>query len=66
MTIEERDREIKLMRKSGMTYGQIGKKFGITVERVRQIIHNISSPYCEKHQRSHERSECELCVIEDF
>ena len=38
MTRQERNKRMVKMRKSGMTLDQIGKEFGVTRERVRQIV----------------------------
>jgi len=40
----ERRREIMEMRETGLTYAEIGRKYGISKERVRQIVKGITLP----------------------
>ena len=37
-TAREREREAMALRREGLSYGAIGKRFGVTRERVRQIV----------------------------
>lgn len=44
MDIKERDQFIKDMAAGGMSYREIGRRFGITYERVRQIVQDKKAP----------------------
>ena len=59
MTIK-RNKEIKELRKKGLTLQEIGQKHGISNERVRQIIKGKSQNFCKKHQNQF-LSVCEFC-----
>ena len=53
---------IKSMRKSGATYDVIGKKFKVTSERIRQLLHPQEELYCKTHKRGYE-TRCEICYV---
>ena len=41
--MEQRNKEIKKFRKKGWSYTKIGRRYNISAERVRQILHGTSS-----------------------
>ena len=45
---EARRQQIVNMRKGGLTYAAIGRRFGLGKERIRQIVKGISSPKPKK------------------
>lgn len=55
-------KQIFKLRTQGLTLAKIGKKFGITQERVRQILKNEKN-FCAKHQKFF-MDECPYCKVE--
>lgn len=51
-------KEIKKLRSKGLTYREIGKKYGISIERVRQILNPPVYKFCKKHNRKY----IKICV----
>ena len=47
MTLEQKE-EIKILRKEGMAYKDIGIRFGVSRQRIHQIISGYKSPYKKK------------------
>lgn len=54
------------LREKGMKLREIGKRFGITQERVRQILcSGIKTSICKKHPKIHFIEKCRLCKVEE-
>jgi len=63
MKLEERKKKIEALRAKGLTYEKIGEQFGITKERIRQIL-TFKVEYCERHKRKFIGT-CIYCKTED-
>ena len=59
MTVEWHDKAVNL-RTDGLTYREIGEKFGVTRERVRQVLKELSPELCG-HIDSRQRMVCKQC-----
>lgn len=44
MVTTSRRAEVVRLRETGLTYAEIGRRFGLSKERIRQIVKRISSP----------------------
>lgn len=64
MTTKERNKQMILLYSDGMNYADLGRRFTLTLERVRQILNPQLKFYCKKHKRKHYKSICELCSLE--
>ena len=66
MTKKERDKRIcELYNVDNISYAEIGRKFELTLERVRQIINPEKKNFCEKHNRRYSEKVCPICEIEE-
>ena len=65
---EERDHQIKKYRLADKwTYEKIGKKFGLSGERIREIVNGDSDGYCAIHVNTRLRSnKCYKCKIKYY
>lgn len=57
-----KERIIEIYNNDNLTLGKIGKMFGITVERVRQIVNPSARYYCKIHKRTYQHS-CDYCKV---
>lgn len=67
MDYKKRNKEIhRLKIKEGKSLRQLADKYGITRERVRQIVDKIEKPpkKCHKHDNKY-TNECRYCLIEE-
>ena len=64
--MERRDKEICQLRTEGMTYKAIGKRFGLTKQRVFQICNEMSSRCTEcLYAKTHDKKSCNFKDCED-
>lgn len=62
MTNQQRKKEMQKLKKKGLTLKEIGQKFNLTSERIRQIL-VYETKYCSKHQRYYKK-DCCYCKVE--
>ena len=61
---KERNKKILKMRSENLTLREIGEKFSITRERVRQILlPKIPLKTCSVHKKSYSTEKCYYCVL---
>jgi len=59
----KRDKQIIKLYSQGVLYAELGRKYKLSLERIRQIINPILKFYCRIHNRRYSKK-CELCQVE--